>query len=815
MADPVNFTIDGHQLKAPAGTLLINAAKEAGIAIPSFCYYDGLSLQAACRMCLVEIEKTPKLQVACTMPIAEGMVVHTDSEQVRKARKGMLEFLLTNHPLDCPVCDKGGECELQDMVFRYGAGESRYLETKVHVDEKQWSPIVFYDAPRCILCYRCVRICGEGLGVGALGIANRGAASEIVPNRGDHLECDECGACIDICPVGALTSGTYRYKTRPWEMEHVGTICTHCSNGCKTTMGVRNGEIIRCNNRDHSGVNGEFLCIKGRYAFDFNQNPERLTAPLVRTNGELRPTSWAIALATVAKKFSETKARNGRFGVIGSNHTTNEENYLLQKFARQALGTSNIDHHRTGDVTTLLDALHGKTAALATTADLYTTKAALVIHADLAQEQPLLAFQLRANYRHHKAQIYAITSGPVREDNYGTGVRAEYGNEFDALNSVRDRLAGETELVILFGAAIKGDEIRRLVAFGDSLGIPVKYVCLLDYSNSRGASDMGLLPDLLPGYSSVREIGLEPGLNYDQMLSAARRTRSDRSASDSRLGRRRCRRSRHDNPRSRRRRDPSTCGWCRRRRSRRRRIRSSHRPPESSAEPWCRDARRDRPPSQGLPRRARRGLRLPAKVSSFLNSSSVRGPAAGARLNSVRENCCHSTATLTRERTAAALLQINVVSQALPELLICRGSALVSAAISCGETLSGDRMRRILMGKTRSDRARLSIGTMPAHAVGDRHAFCLQGDEFPGLSNCTYDTYAQCMASASGRFLTCVGQSLLRRRIRRSLRLSKSRPAVPAAIRSGPARLLSALPLLTSARAIDTRERELTRAGWS
>jgi NADH-quinone oxidoreductase subunit G len=521
MADSVNFTIDGHQLKAPGGTLLINAAKEAGIAIPSFCYYDGLSLQAACRMCLVEIEKTPKLQVACTMPVAEGMVVHTDTEQVRKARKGMLEFLLTNHPLDCPVCDKGGECELQDMVFRYGAGESRYVETKVHVDEKQWSPVVFYDAPRCILCYRCVRICGEGLGVGALGIANRGAASEIVPNRGDHLECDECGACIDICPVGALTSGPYRYKTRPWEMEHVGTICTHCSNGCKTTMGVRNGSIIRCNNRDHSGVNGEFLCIKGRYAFDFNQNPERLTAPLIRINGELRPTSWAIALATVAKKFAETKARSGRFGVIGSNHTTNEENYLLQKFARQALGTSNIDHHRTGDIATLIDALHGKTAALATTADLYTTKAALVIHSDLAQEQPLLAFQLRANWRHHKRQIYAITSGPVREDNYGTGVRADKGAEFEALNGLRDRLASEGELVILFGAAIKGDRIRQLVAFGDSLGIPVKYVCLLDYSNSRGASDMGLLPGLLPGYRSVREVGLEPGLNYDQILSAA------------------------------------------------------------------------------------------------------------------------------------------------------------------------------------------------------------------------------------------------------------------------------------------------------
>ncbi|MBV9759439.1 MAG: NADH-quinone oxidoreductase subunit NuoG [Acidobacteriaceae bacterium] len=519
MADLVNFTIDGRAVQAPKGTLLINAAKQAGIQIPAFCYYDGLSLQAACRMCLVEVEKTPKLQVGCTLPVAEGMVVHTDSPQVRKARKGTLEFLLTNHPLDCPVCDKGGECELQDMVFRYGAGQSRFIEPKIHVDEKQWSPIVFYDAPRCILCYRCVRICGEGLGVGALGIGNRGAAAEIVPNRGDHLECDECGACIDICPVGALTSGTYRYKTRPWEMEHVGTICTHCSNGCKTTLGVRNGDIMRANNRDRSGVNGEFLCVKGRYAFDFNEHPERLTSPLIRSGGELKPISWAVAIATVAKKFSEIR-RVGKFGVIGSNHTSNEENFLLQSFARQVLRTANIDHHRTGDVAALIDALHGRTAALATTADLFTAKAALVIASDLAQEQPFVAFQLRNNARLNRGHVYAVTPGPVREDNYATTTRAEPGHEFEALETLREKLAAESELVILFGAAIKGDGIRRLVQFGDSLGAPVKYVCLVDYSNSRGASDMGLLPGLLPGYRSVREEGLEPGLNYDQILAA-------------------------------------------------------------------------------------------------------------------------------------------------------------------------------------------------------------------------------------------------------------------------------------------------------
>ena len=496
MPDLLNLTIDGKPIQAAPGTLVIDAAKHAGIEVPAFCYYEGLSLQAACRMCLVEVEKMPKLMTACTLPVAEGMVVRTETPQVAQARKSMLEFLLANHPLDCPVCDKGGECELQDMTFRYGAGESRFTETKVHVEEKQWSPVVFFDNPRCILCYRCVRICNEGMGVNALGVINRGVISEIAPNKGDHLECDECGMCIDICPVGALTSGIYRYHTRPWEMEHVGTICTHCSNGCKTTLGVRNDEIIRGNNRDRSGINGEFLCIKGRYAFDFYSHPERLLAPLMRVDGRLEEVSWSKALETVAAKFNEVRQRNGKFGVIGSNRTTNEENYYLQKFARKVLGTGNIDHHRTGDVLTLLDALSGKTGKLAATADLYQKKAVLVIGADLEFEQPFLSFQIRANYRHHQAHVYAVTPEPVREDNYAAAsVRNTPGGELDAVESLRGRLQAEPELVIIFGDAIKGESVRRLVDFGESLGIPVQYICLLDHSNSRGAVDMGLLPD--------------------------------------------------------------------------------------------------------------------------------------------------------------------------------------------------------------------------------------------------------------------------------------------------------------------------------
>lgn len=514
MANLVKVKINGQEFEAEKGTLLIEAARQNGIEIPAFCYYEGYSLQAACRMCLVEVEGTPKLQVGCTLPVdvnrdGSPMVVHTESETVKKARKGTLELLLTNHPLDCPVCDKGGECELQDMVFKYGAGESRYTETKVHTPEKQWSPVVFFDAPRCILCYRCVRACNEGMGVGALGIGNRGVIAEIIPNKHDHLECDECGSCIDICPVGALTSGTYRYQTRPWEMNHVGTVCTHCGDGCKTTLGVRDGEIMRGNNRDRSGINDEFLCVKGRYAFDFVNHPDRLQSPMLKNaSGGHDPISWSQALDMVAKKFSEVKARNGKFGIIGSNHTTNEENYFLQKFARQGLGTKNIDHHRTGDLATLFDALSGKNDALSSVGDLYTAKAVLVVGNDLSQQHPLLANQIRSNFRHHAAHIYTVTTGEVREDKQSIAkIRVKQGGELAGVESLREQLKAEANLIILFGDSVQGDALRKLVAFGDSLGIPVKYIGLVDYSNSRGAFDMGLTPR-------------DGGLSREQMLAA-------------------------------------------------------------------------------------------------------------------------------------------------------------------------------------------------------------------------------------------------------------------------------------------------------
>jgi len=532
----VSLTVDGKKVTAPAGTLLIEACKSVGIEVPSFCYYPNLSLQGACRMCLVKIEKMPKLQTACTTVVSEGMVAITESEEIKQARKSMLELLLGNHPLDCPVCDAGGECELQDMTFSYGAAESKFMEAKNHKEEQQWSPVVFFDRPRCILCYRCVRVCGEGMDVWALGVQNRGVSSLIAPNKEDHLECEECGMCIDICPVGALTSGAYRYKTRPWEMKHVSTVCTHCGDGCKTTLGVRRSdtgmEIVRGDNRDKSGTNGDFLCIKGRYGFDFASHEERLKQPLIRKHGKLTPATWEEAFELVGKKFAEVRDKDGgsAIGVIGSTRATNEEAYLLSKFARTVLQTNNVDHHRTADFPALAASLRGKPDATASMADVFTAPAILLIGNDPTEQHPLLAWQIRNNVRLHRSRLYVINGESIKlrrqatsftqvsagnagkvaaflaGDDSASDVISNPTTSKDAWTALRDKLRGEERLVIVFGSEIRGKDIASLISFGSGIR-GAKFVCLGDYSNSRGAADMGLYPDLLPGYHPLTAVG--------------------------------------------------------------------------------------------------------------------------------------------------------------------------------------------------------------------------------------------------------------------------------------------------------------------
>jgi NADH-quinone oxidoreductase subunit G len=551
----VTFTVDGKKLTAPAGTLLIEACRKAGIEVPAFCYYPGLSLQAACRMCVVRQEKVPKLQTACTTTVAEGQVFTTESAEIAQARKATIELLLGNHPLDCPVCDAGGECELQDMTFKYGAGESLYAEAKHHRDEQQWSPAVFYDRPRCILCYRCIRMCGEGMDVWALGVQNRGASSVIAPNMpaiggGDNrLDCEQCGMCIDVCPVGALTSGSYRYKTRPWEMNHVSTVCTHCSDGCKVTLGVRQdndgSQIVRADNRDKSGINGDFLCAKGRFGFDFVENPNRLTRPLVRNaQGKLEPATWDHALRSAAQKLKEVRDSRGgsAIGVVGSNRTTNEENYLLQKFARTVLGTNNIDHERSTDYAAFARALAGHKGKTATLREIAAAPAVLLVGGKPTDEHPLLAWLLRTNVRLNRARLYVANAKPIKLERQAVATQELSANGYSQLagfleagtSDFAKAVLAEESLVVIFGEEFRGEAVENLIAWGGKRGPnpdSVRFAYLGDHSNARGAADMGLFPDLLPGYVPVTSPGAfaeyanlpgAPGKTLPQMMEAAR-----------------------------------------------------------------------------------------------------------------------------------------------------------------------------------------------------------------------------------------------------------------------------------------------------
>jgi NADH-quinone oxidoreductase subunit G len=544
MAD-VTFTVDGKLLTAPAGTLLIDACRKAGIEIPAFCYYPGLSLQAACRMCVVRQEKVGKLQTACTTTVAEGQIFYTDTAEIHQARKATLQLLLANHPLDCPVCDAGGECELQDMTFKYGAGESLYTDAKNHREEQQWSPAVYYDRPRCILCYRCVRVCGEGMDVWALGIQNRGSSAVIAPNMGDHLDCEQCGMCIDICPVGALTSGSYRYKTRPWEMNHVSTACAHCADGCKVTLGVRQtadgAEIVRADNRDRSGLNNDFLCGKGRFGFDFVHSEKRLQTPLVRNaQGRLEPATWEQALRLAGSKLKEVRDSKGgaAIGVIGSKRTTNEENYLLQKLARTVLGTNNIDHERVTDYAGFAAALAGHADRTASLTDIASAPAVLLVGGNPTEENPLLAWTLRTAVRLQHAHLYVANEKAIKLERQAKAsaqisaadlAAALMGGQSEFAKAV----ASEASLVVVLSNAVSGKALSDLVAWGLKRE-KVKFALVGDEANARGTADLGVSPDLLPGYTPVANPGAFA--EYKNLPAAKGKSYAEMIASPCELG---------------------------------------------------------------------------------------------------------------------------------------------------------------------------------------------------------------------------------------------------------------------------------------
>src|SRR4051812_49190890 len=416
MSEQVKLTINGQDFEVDKGARLIDVCREKGFGIPSFCYYKDLALQASCRMCLVRIEKMPKLQTSCTITVTDGMIVTTQSEEIEKAQRGMNEFLLANHPLDCPVCDRGGECELQEMTFDWGGLEERFTEKKNYHPEKYLSPIVANDPQRCILCKRCTRVCDEWMGEDAIEAGGRGAHT-VIGNYGGWLDCSQCGNCIEVCPTGTLLDATYRHQTRPWELAQTISTCTFCSDGCQMSLGSRSGELMRIVARDRyvNGPNGEFLCIKGRFGHPFVNHEDRIKTPLIRykKGGKLIPATWDEAITVVANRLQGIRDSHGgqSIGVIGSPRLTNEALHVLRRFAGEVAQTDRVAGADAFSLQPFFDNLTGQ---LATHKDIRHAAAIILIGGEPEELQPFTGKQIRQAVRNGGAKLTIFNDTPIR-----------------------------------------------------------------------------------------------------------------------------------------------------------------------------------------------------------------------------------------------------------------------------------------------------------------------------------------------------------------------------------------------------------------
>jgi NADH-quinone oxidoreductase subunit G len=400
----ITFTIDGREVQAPENTMLVDAAKLGDVEIPVFCYEPKLGQPVgACRMCLVEIEGIPKLQTGCSTPVKDGMVVYTQTERVKTAQQSVVEFLLINHPLDCPVCDKGGECPLQDITFGWGGGISRFIEPKRHfVKPLELSPLIAIDRERCILCYRCVRYSQEVAEDYQLVLLERGAHSYVSTFDGHPYVAPFSGNIIELCPVGALTSRPYRFRARPWDIEGAGSVCTLCPAQCNVTVTVRDERALRVLQRENPHVDDGWLCDKGRFAYQSFHVDERIVEPLVRDGGQLRAVTWERALSEAATGLARAGANTGALAGGGS---TNEEGLLLTRLMREALGSPHVDSRRAGTLPLGLHRALGDPRLQAEVSDLEFAHAVLVLDAEPVNDAPILDLRLRKGVRRHGLKL--------------------------------------------------------------------------------------------------------------------------------------------------------------------------------------------------------------------------------------------------------------------------------------------------------------------------------------------------------------------------------------------------------------------------
>jgi NADH-quinone oxidoreductase subunit G len=529
----VEIELDGKKVEVAEGSMVMHAAEKAGTYIPHFCYHKKLSIAANCRMCLVDVEKAPKPLPACATPVTNGMIVRTHSDKAVKAQQSVMEFLLINHPLDCPICDQGGECQLQDLAVGYGASASRYQEEKRVVFHKDVGPLIsMEEMSRCIHCTRCVRFGQEVAGVMELGMIHRGEHSEITTVVGDTVDSEVSGNMIDLCPVGALTSKPFRYSARNWELSRRKSVSPHDSTGANLIVQVKNNQVMRVLPLENDGVNECWLADRDRFSYEALNGPERLTAPMIKQGGQWITVDWQTALDYVAKGLQGVKADHGAasIGALVSPHSSVEELYLAGALVR-ALGSQNIDYRlRHAD----FSAPQGVRWLGTSIASLSELQRALVVGSNLRKEHPLFALRVRAATRKgaqvsvihdadddwamsiaHKAIVPAASwaqalAGVAAAVAAEKGVAAPVSAQADAaaVAIAKSLLSGERKSILLGNAAAHHAKASSLLALanwiGEHTGATVGY--LTEAANTVGAQLAGALPGA-------------GGLNAGQMLA--------------------------------------------------------------------------------------------------------------------------------------------------------------------------------------------------------------------------------------------------------------------------------------------------------
>tara|TARA_Y100000590_G_scaffold211902_1_gene240144 strand:- start:3047 stop:5482 length:2436 start_codon:yes stop_codon:yes gene_type:complete len=538
----INVTINGIQVEAQPGEMLIAAADRAGVHIPRFCYHERMSPVGMCRMCLVDVDtgRGPMLQPSCMVPVADGMSVDTESEDTKRAQEGILEFLLVNHPLDCPVCDKGGECPLQDQTMAYGPGESRFVEEKRHYEKPiPISDLVHLDRERCILCDRCTRFADEVAGDPLIHFTERGNATQVLTFPDEPFSSYFSGNTVQICPVGALTAAPYRFKARPWDLEQVESTCTTCSMGCRVAVESSRNELVRYLGVDVESVNHGWLCDKGRFNFESTNSDHRLTTPLIRDKDDQRQllgSDWGSALAIAAEAIQQ--AGPERVGLIGGSRLTNEDAYAWSKFAKSVLGTDNVDA-QLGDG---LPAEIVLALPLATIAEACNADTVLVVGPDIKEELAILHLRLRGAATKGRTKVVEIGPTPTGIEPYAhRSIRCAPGETakvLDELLGSDDPLAKqlkEGSLVVVIGRASLAESEEPTLSLAATIRAELPHATFLPAlrrGNVRGALDMGLAPGILPGRTRLNQptsalsenwntVPTSKGLNTTEMLRAA------------------------------------------------------------------------------------------------------------------------------------------------------------------------------------------------------------------------------------------------------------------------------------------------------